>query len=213
MIKAYVFDQDGTLYPKCSKLTNVLRERTKQWISESLGITREEVDSIYGRLPKEFPNPIHGFISLGLSPEEYHKEVFDKVDPTQFLCKDDRLITLFSDLSVPKFIVTFASLDYSERLQQVLGIYDLVKQTISAIEYPPTYSKAEAYESIRKNLRISANDVCIIGDNLSTDVLPAIENGFKGILVDSPIASNVDFQCVSSIYSLEELLKKNKILY
>ena len=71
MIQAYIFDQDGTLYPKKSKLTNALRERTKQWISESLDITRGEVDSIYARLPKEFPHPYHGFLSLGLSPEEY----------------------------------------------------------------------------------------------------------------------------------------------
>ena len=207
MIKAYVFDQDGTLYLKKSKLTDALRERTKEWISGSLNITREEVNDIYARLPKEFSHPYHGFLSLGLSPEEYHREVFDQVDPASCLGKDNRLVTLFSRISVPKFIVTLASLGYSERLQQRLGVYDSIEKTISAIEHPPTYSKAEAYESVRKNLGIAAGEICVIGDNLSTDILPAVENGFKGILVDSSNVSNRGFQVIGSIYSLEEFLE------
>ncbi|MHA1873834.1 MAG: HAD family hydrolase [Candidatus Heimdallarchaeaceae archaeon] len=207
MIKAYIFDQDGTLYPKNSELTDALRERTKEWISESLGITREEVNAIYAQLPKEFPHAYHGFLSLGLSPEEYHREVFDKVDPALFLIEDKRLVTLFSRIPVPKFVVTLASLGYSERLQQRLGVYDSIEKTISAIEHPPTYSKAEAYELIRGNLGITAEEICVIGDNLSTDILPAVENGFKGILVDSSNVSNRGFQVIGSIYSLEEFLE------
>lgn len=210
MIKAYIFDQDGTLYPKKSKLTDALRERTKEWITQSLDMTREEVDSIYAKLPEDFPHPYHGFLSLGLSPEEYHREVFDKVDPALFLGKDNRLMTLFSKISVPKFVVTLASQGYSERLQQRLGVYDLIERTISAIEHPPTYSKAEAYKLIKKQLGITADEIYVVGDNLSTDVLPAVENGFKGILVDSTTESNASFQCVNSIHSLEELLKKNR---
>ena len=206
MTKAYIFDQDGTLYPKKSKLTDALRERTKEWISESLSMTREEVDSIYARLPKEFPHPYHGFLSFGLSPEEYHREVFEKVDPTKFLSQDDKLVELFSKIAQPKFIVTFASLGYSARLQEKLGVYGLVRQTISAIECSLAYSKAEAYESIRNELGVPANEICVVGDNLSTDVLPAVENGFRAVLVDSFRESSTEFQCISSIYGLEKLL-------
>jgi len=206
MTKAYIFDQDGTLYPKNSKLAYALRERTKEWISERLGLVRKDVDIIYSRLPDEFPHPYHGFLSLGLSPEEYHREVFDKVDPALFLGKDNELVTLFSKISVPKFVVTFASSGYSKRLQQIVGVYDLIEKTISAIEHPLTYSKAEAYNLIKKNLRITAGKICVVGDNLLTDILPAAENGFKTILVDSSKKYSNQFQSISSIYSLEELL-------
>jgi FMN phosphatase YigB (HAD superfamily) len=206
MTKAYIFDQDGTLYPKKSKLTDALRKRTKEWILESLGMTREEVDSLYAKLPKDFPHPYHGFLSLGLSPKEYHREVFNKVDPTLFLDEDNRLVNLFARISVPKFVATLASFGYSERLQQRLGIYDLVERTISAIENPPTYSKLEAYESIRKNLGISANEICVVGDNLSTDILPAIENRFNAFFVDSVRVSPTEFHRIDNIYSLEHYL-------
>jgi FMN phosphatase YigB (HAD superfamily) len=135
-----------------------------------------------------------------------HKEVFDKVDPTLFLDEDNRLVNLFARISVPKFVVTLASLGYSERLQQRLGVYDLVERTISAIENPPTYSKLEAYESIRKNLGISANEICVVGDNWSTDILPAIENGFNAFFVDSARVSPTEFHRIDNIYSLEHYL-------
>jgi len=206
MIKAYIFDQDGTLYPKNSELTNALRKRTKKWISERLGIGKEEVESIYARLPNEFPHPYHGFLSLGLSPEVYHKEVFDKVDPALFLDKDSALIDLFSKISVPKFVVTFASLKYSKRLQQWLGVYDLVEKTISAIEYPPTYSKVRAYESIREYLEVTANEICVVGDNLLTDIIPAIDCGFKAVFIGTIKELSTDFYSINDIYSLGDFL-------
>lgn len=206
MIRAYIFDQDGTLYLKQSRLTYALRERTKEWISGSLSMAREEVNTLYAKLPKDFPHPYHGFLSLGLSPEEYHKEVFDKVDPTLFLDKDNRLVNLFARISIPKFVVTLASLGYSEKLQRRLGVYDLVERTISAIEHPPTYSKLQAYESIRKNLGINANEICVVGDNLSTDILPAIEKGFKAFFIDSARFSPTKFHRIDNIYSLEHYL-------
>jgi len=89
MIHAYIFDQDGTLYPNKGTLTDALRERTKQWISERLHINRKDVEELYARLSEQFPHPYHGFLSLGLSPEEYHKEVFDKVDPDFYLDEDE----------------------------------------------------------------------------------------------------------------------------
>lgn len=43
MIKAYIFDQEGTLYPKKSNLTDALRERTKEWLSESLSVAEQKL--------------------------------------------------------------------------------------------------------------------------------------------------------------------------
>lgn len=206
MIRAYIFDQDGTLYPKQSRLTDAIRERTKEWISGSLGIARNEVDAIYSKLPENFPHPYHGFLSLGLTPKEYHREVFDKVDPALFLDEDSQLVALFSKISVPKFVVTLASLGYSEKLQRRIGIYDLVERTISAIEHPPTYSKLEAYELTRKHLGIAAEEICVVGDNLSTDILPAVENGFKAFFVDSARSPSTEFHNLDNIYSLEKFL-------
>ncbi len=47
----------------------------------------KKVEEIYSKLPEKFPHQYHGFLSLGLSPKEYHKEVFDKINPSNYLKK------------------------------------------------------------------------------------------------------------------------------
>ncbi len=210
IIRAYIFDQDGTLYPKKSTLTDALRERTKQWISERLNLSRQKVEELYAQLPERFPHPYHGFLSLGLSPEEYHQEVFDKINPAFYLDKDKKLTALFEKISKPKFVVTFASVNYSHRLQDRIGIHGLVERIVFAIDYPPTYSKSEAYNSIRDELGLNASEICVVGDNLYTDVLPAKENGFRTVLVGRTRDFRDGFDCVDTIYDLECLLKENR---
>lgn len=204
MIKAYIFDQDGTLYPNKSTLTDVLRERTKHWISERLNLDKKEVDRLYASLPEQFPHPFHGFLSLGLSPEEYHKEVFDKVDLASYLTKNGRLKRLFDNIQVPKFVVTFASINYSYKLQARLGIEGLIEKTLPAIAYPPTYSKSKAYNSIREELCLNASEICVVGDNFVTDILPAMENGFETVLVGRQ--NKFSGRSIKTIYDLDNLI-------
>ena len=207
MIKAYIFDQDGTLYPKKNKLTVRLRERTKQWISEKLNLSKLEIERVYEKLSEEFPHPYHGFLSLGLSPEQYHKEVFDIIDPKRYLDRDEKLVNLFKRIPDRKFIVTLASLNYSIKLQRRLGIHGLVENTTSAIDYPLTYSKSEAYISIRDSLGLDSSEICVIGDNLVIDILPALENGFRSVLIGRIDYIRKNLDCIDTIYDLDSLLK------
>lgn len=210
MIKVCIFDQDGTLYPKENDLTNVLRKKTKQWISTKLGICREKVEELYRQLPNQYPNPFLGFLSLGLSPEDYHKEVFDKTDPESYLERDERLITLLKRITIPKIIVTFSSNNYSNKLKKAIGINDLIDKTFSAISYPPNYSKADAYIWISKKYDVNLSEICVIGDNYLTDTLPALEIGSNAILIGKEREINKHFFCIDSIYDLEERLREFK---
>ena len=70
MIKAIIFDQDGTFYPKDHKLTLELRRKTKKWISEKLNKSDSEVDELYSKLPIKYPNPLEGYSSIGLDIKE-----------------------------------------------------------------------------------------------------------------------------------------------
>jgi FMN phosphatase YigB (HAD superfamily) len=183
MIKAYVFDQDGTLYPKNSPLSYALRQRTKQWISESLGLTRERVDELYVELQKRYSHPYHGFLSLGLKPEEYLAEVFEKVNPSDFFGSNSTLITLLKQITFPKYVVSLASYNYSIRLQRSLGIDKLLTGFFSVIDFPPDYSKLDAYALIRKTNNLEAKEILVIGDNFDLDIKPALENCYQALLV------------------------------
>jgi len=182
-IKCFIFDQDGTFYPENSKLTGVLREKTKKWLMNKLLLSRKEVENLYKKLQKEYPNALDGFGSLGLTIDDYHKNVFDIVDPSKYLSQDMKLISILKQLKGKKFVVTFASKKYSKSLQKTLGINNLIKQTYFLIDFLPKTSKLFVYEYIRKNNKLKKNEICIIGNNLEVDILPATKKGYRCILI------------------------------
>src|SRR3989338_9176634 len=104
MIEAYIFDQDGTLYPRDSSLAKITTQKTKQWLMNSLDISEPAVDSLYTNIRTRFPNPFDGFSMLGLAVKDYHQNVFETIDPAQFLQFDSELFALFATIKVPKYV-------------------------------------------------------------------------------------------------------------
>ncbi len=200
-IKCFIFDQDGTFYPENSKLTNVLREKTKKWLMGKLSLDRREVENLYKRLPRKYPNTLDGFRSLGLNIKDYHRNVFDIINPSEYLSQDENLISILKKLKRNRFVVTFASKKYSKSLQKTLGINNLIKQTYSLIDFFPKTSKLHAYEYIRKNNNLNRKDICIVGNNLEVDLIPALNKGYKTILIG---ASTKKFK-VKSIQNIQGL--------
>ncbi len=184
-VKCFIFDQDGTFYPEDSKLTDELRRKTKRWLMKRLSLKINEVEELYKKLPKKYPNALEGFISLGLTIRDYHKNVFDTVDPSKYLSKDEKLISTLKKLGGEKFVVTFSSKRYSESLQKTLGIYNIIKKTYSSIDFLPETSKIFIYNYIKKIKKLKKEEICIVGNNLEVDVLPALNEGYKTILIDN----------------------------
>jgi len=201
MIEAYIFDQDGTLYPKENKLFHILRVKTKQWLMKSLKINRDEVEELYKFLPKNYPHPFEGFASLGLTVEEYHKEVFDNISPEEYTKKDEKLVELFKSIKVPKYVVTLASKNYSFKLQKALGIEKLIDNSVFVIDFFPKCSKIFPYKYINKKLNIDPKKICVVGDNLEVDIIPALEGSFQTILIGKNVKA-YEGTCVSSIYNI-----------
>ena len=188
MPDAYIFDQDGTLYPRNSELFRTLSHLTKSWIKRELKLDNDSLNHLYSDLPQKYPNPFDGFASLGLSIEAYHSNVFEQVDPSVFLKRDEKLIKIFDEIKHPKYVITFASRNYSRMLQTALGILDMVAETLLVSEILPATNKSILYRKIAENLALKHERISVIGDNYLTDIVPALENGFGAILVgnDSP---------------------------
>jgi FMN phosphatase YigB (HAD superfamily) len=179
-----IFDQDGTLYPNQSRLAQALRNQTKQWLAERLGLARESLDALYPRLGRRFPHIFDGLEALGLSIEEYHRAVFDAVDVEALIEPDHTLVALLRRLPQPKYIVTLAPRRYSERLQRRLGLEGLIRATYCVAEQPVS-SKAYCYRAIAQHERLEAAAVYVVGDNLDVDVLPAIALGCQALHISS----------------------------
>lgn len=140
MIKLVIFDQDGTLYKRDNQLMLTTRKLTKDWLMKSLNLKYVEVEELYEELPKKYPNPYYGFKSLGLGVENYMSEVFDKVNPSDYIDFNDKLYHFFKCSKLKKALVTFASPQYTKELQNKLKIYDYYSKIIYGKELK-TYSK------------------------------------------------------------------------
>lgn len=203
--RCIILDQDGTIYPRESKLFLALRNRTRDWLKEKLNVTNEETEQIYKVLPKQYPNPFLGFVSLGATVREYHEEVFNKISPNKYIKKDKSLVELFETLKPQIFVVTMASPEYSYKLQTHLEIDEFITHTYYVKDYPPDYSKQRCYTSIIKNLETTNELVCVIGDNFETDILPALEIDCSAIHI-SRIRERGDHETITSIYDLYHYL-------
>ncbi len=200
-IKCFIFDQDGTFYPEKSILTNILRKKTKNWIMERLSLNKEEVEKLYRKLPKKYPNVLEGFQSLGLSIRDYHQNVFNITKPDKFFSRDKKLISTIKELKGEKFVVTFSSKKYSKALQKTLGIYKLIKRTYCSIDFLPETSKLFVYEHIRKKNGLKREQILIVGNNLEVDIIPALNKGYKAFLIGKPI-KNIKVKSIKNIYNL-----------
>jgi FMN phosphatase YigB (HAD superfamily) len=166
-----------------------IQERTKQWLAQSLGVPHESLDALYKSIQSAHPHPYFGFASLGLSPEDYLRNVFDGVDIREYLSVDTELERLLVALRTKNIITTLSSPQHSLRVQTSLGVTDVIHMTLNAINFPPTYSKIEMYRQIQKQERATSGDCIVIGDNQELDIKPAVDLGMTGHLItnDRPI--------------------------
>jgi len=204
----FVFDQDGTLYPSGSHLGVAVRQRTKDWLGRRLRISRAQVELLYEDLQSKYPNPFHGFQSLGASVSEYHSEVFDAIDPCDYLTYDAGLVQVLLQLPQPKCVVTLASPSYSEALQACLGVKDLIEMTYYVKECAPDYSKKRCYRAIAlANLGGDCATLCVVGDNFDLDIAPALELGCMAVHVsDKPVSGT--HKTIPTIYHLQDAIQQ-----
>lgn len=189
-VKMFIFDQDGTLYPNSHELFQYTRVKTKEWLSNKLKLGIEEIEKIYKILPKKYPNPYLGFLSLGCSVEEYMSEVFDKIDPSKFLTFNPILYEYFLNNKFLKVLVTLASKQYTEKLQETLKLREQYDEILYLADFK-TYNKKQCYEKLSNEFNIAYSEMCVIGDSYENDIIPAQQLGCKTVLISSS-KKNID---------------------
>ena len=202
-IKMLVFDQDGTLYPSENDLIMETRKKTKYWLSQKLNKDLKDIDELYKQLPKKYANPYLGFKSLGCNIDEYMSEVFDKVDPSKFLEFNQMLYSYFKYNKQLKALVTFASPNYTIKLQETLRLKNFYDKILYVKDFK-TYSKGQCYEQLIKDFNIKFDEMCVIGDSYYNDILPALQLGCEAILISNKVKSLKNVQIYKNIESYIE---------
>lgn len=176
--KTFVFDQDGTLYPKTSQLGVELSRATKYWLCEKGKMDNEQFDIFKNK----YPNFTEGLNSLNLDLISWHEEVqtslIDRIDGIVDINK--RLIEIIIKLR-NCYLVTFSSVNFSDAVLINLGVQEHFKKKI----HINNGSKIDAYRNIQLNQNNTPAETLVIGDNDQADLAPARELGMSTLLIDS----------------------------
>lgn len=201
MLRAFIFDLDGTLYLKNSELYQAMSALIRKWFKTHLKISDKDMNGFYDQMKQTFPNVLEAIQSFGLSLDCYHREVFGTLEPDNYLCEDKELQHVLHNLYGNKFLVTQSSLVHAEKVLRALGISQFFPEIYTPERNWNTYRKVDVYQRICKEQGLLSEEVCVVGDNYTVDIEPARDAGFSCILI-----SENDRDDVCTISSVIHLL-------
>lgn len=204
-LKYILFDLDDTLYPRSSGLMNVVGNRIRQFIMDTLALDAEGAAALQKRYYQVYGTTLRGLqTEHGIDPEIYLTYVHD-IPLEEYLHPDPDLDRLLRGITLTKVIVTNGSAEHARRVLAHLGIAHHF-ETILDIRSFNYYCKPDprAYQRILELLRAQPQE-CILVDDSPRNLLPAKSLGMTTVLMDGEAQEGVDY-AVASLADLRQVL-------
>jgi len=216
MNSLFIFDLDGTLYSfdkgesksfGSSKFYADIKQKTFTFFSERLGFPRDLAELEFNRIKEKYNKEV----SLGVEREyginryEYFANTWN-LNPKNYFDRNPNIRKLFEGLSGKIAILTGAPKVWAAEALQYLDVYDIIQNSLFTGEPDVRKPDPEAFAQIARLNSISPLECVSIGDQESTDIIPAKKLGMKTIIVGKP-SEYADFQ-ISKIRELYKILEK-----
>ncbi len=194
MLKAIIFDLDGTLYKSpevyqqfaeaayhtYAKIKNTTKEKAKEILEKK----REELRKIRG-----FPVPYTlALIEFGISIEKWHEENIAFFDAGAFLKPDTELKQVLQKLK-QKYIIAVLTNNNKIQTDRILGaldIKDLFDYIFTYESFKLIKPNPEIFRNVVNKLGLKPDECLMVGDRYDVDLVPAKEIGMKIYEVKGP---------------------------
>jgi putative hydrolase of the HAD superfamily len=190
-VKALVFDLEGTLY-NSKELTNEWRTQIFKLIKEKTGKSEEEILKEFLKIVEELREqgfrrpPVSDIVDrMGISREDFYKAV-DSVDSSKFLKPDPELRKTLDYMKGKWKLAMLTNLSRKTTLNilKALGLDPtLFDPLITASEMAKGKPDPEPFIRISKALDLEPSSIMMVGDSVSSDLVPAKKLGMKTALV------------------------------
>lgn len=184
-IKHLGFDLDQTLYPKSSKIDNVIQDYIFDKVSKILNISFDNVKDKFNTYYPEISGR-KALIKMGFcenEAQEIVQEALENADLKPFLIKDEKVISMLNELK-KKYTLTLITgsirkccLEKLEVLGIDKGIFDYI------ITGEVSKSDGTAYLKWIERFGDKPALFLYVGDRKSTDIDVPASLGIKGFLV------------------------------
>lgn len=209
MIKAILFDLDGTLY-KSETIRKKFAEAAYSTIAKLKNISLEKAQVLIEERRVELQEKSGSavpytltLLSFGIPIEQWHRDNIAFFDPRDYLNKDEKLKERLINIKKQYKLAILTNNNHvqTERILEALhvnGIFDRVftYNTFKLLKPNPEFFKRAAEE-----LRVEPHECLVVGDRYSIDLTPAKELGMHIHEVKGP----------EDIYQLQGILKEQEV--
>ncbi len=179
----YQLDGDGKSFGSSSLDKNV-KANAINFFANQEQITTEQATELYDNLVKSKIWPsVYAAEKYSISRTDFFNIVWD-INPNSIVINYEDAVKVIKELSqngVELILLTQAPKIWQNKVFIMLGINDLFSEIYTAENY---IHKPEIYSEIKS--KRDPQTILAIGDQLETDIVPAIEQGFHTFHVTSP---------------------------
>jgi len=198
-----LFDLDDTLYPPTSGLWDAIRERMNDYMTELIGLPRNEIVALRQKYLETYGTTLRGLQHYyDVDTDEYLAFVHD-LPLEKFIKPDTDLRTMLLSLPQHRWIFTNADANHANRVLNILGVSDCFDGIIDihAIDFACKPEIIAYQRALAITGEIDPNH-CIIFDDSVRNLSPARQLGFYTVLVGKNGPEPVVDQAISSLHDL-----------
>lgn len=207
----FIFDLDGTLYPKSAGLTDCLYQRAIHYLLNEVGTPADLIEVTLDNYIVHFGSVLGGLLAKDqVNPDHYLAHAFD-VPVERYLTASPELARMLAGLPGERCIFSNSPFEHIERVLHSLAvrqyfdhIFDI--RTVQYLGKPGL----QTYHSVLEELGALPRECMMIEDVLQ-NLVPAKRLGMTTVLVDergsTGESEDVDF-FIQRVTELAEVLKQ-----
>lgn len=209
-IKVIIWDVDGTLYPPSQKMGEAVLESAYATIEHHMGWPRYKVEEEFAKVHEKITLSQTEAVSIicGITTAAAARETDQHLNRTQFIARDEKLISLFRDLSgFTHYILGNGSRDLILAGLDALGLDCAQFKEIVTSELVGFNKPNEAgFRYIMQKTGLPPEVHLMVGDRDRVDLAPAKALGMHTCLVWSPKPSLTADVTLATVYELSQIL-------